>query len=66
MKYQLTESVQIEVVAVIPRGFAIDVIPVVADLILLIEHGVVRTKESKILNLKRNNKYILGLVQLAI
>lgn len=48
----LTESVQIEIVTVVQRGgFAIDVVPVVADLILLVERRIVRTQEPEILNL---------------
>jgi len=51
-QYKLTELIQVKVVAVIQRGrLTVDVIPIVTDLILLVERRVVRAQEPEILNL---------------
>lgn len=48
-----TEFVQVEVVAVVQsRRFTVNVVPIVANLILLIECRVIRAKEPEVLNLK--------------
>jgi hypothetical protein len=54
LKYLLTKLVQVKVVAVIQCSrFAVNVIPVVANLILLIERRVVRAEKPEILKLKK-------------
>lgn len=49
-----TKSVEVEVVTVVKSGsFTVDVVPIIAYLILLVEGCVIRTQEPEVLNLRK-------------
>lgn len=50
----LTDTIEIEVIAIIKGShFTVDVVPIVADLILLVERSVIGAQEAEVLYLKR-------------